>query len=161
MATDILKVYVGRNFKLEGKQEISVYSDYMNKPGVILDARGNFLANDINVNSWDWFYNYLEFQHFAATKNPDAKPIYMLDLGFVPVVYMPTCFLDLGPKLMQIMDAKQIPYVRMTPTSFALKYVDIMTIDAWVSKMQVAESLGVTPDKVTSEMILRRLILNE
>ena len=157
---DGLRVFVGDNFKVEGQEVLSTNDAYLKRADVHFDERANFLTRNLNVSNWDWYYNYLEFMQIVANKNPQASPTYLLDLGYVPVVYLPSCCESLGARLMEAMDVKKIPYVKLPPTSFVLKHYKAMTIDAWVSKMDVYERLGVAPNEVTSEMILRRLVLN-
>lgn len=156
-----LKVFVGENFKVEGQSLFTTNSNYLNRKDVFYDERGRFLTRSLNLSNWDWYYNYLDFTQVVANKNQSAKPNYLLDLGYVPVVFLPTCCLQLGSKLMEVMDKRNIPYVKVQPMSFVTKYCDIMSIDAWVSKMDASELLGIAPEKVTSIDILRRLILNE
>ena len=161
MADNNFKVFVGDNFKVEGQDVLPVNDKYLKTAGVYFDERAYFLTRNLNLSNWQWYFNYLDFMQTAASKNPKAKPMYLLDLGYVPVVYMPSCCLKFGTELMEALDSKDIPHVKIAPTSFVRKYCDIMTVDAWVSKMDVAEPLGLKPENVTSEAIIRRLILNE
>lgn len=161
MAGQIFKVFVGDNFKVEGQSEFPTNSDYLKQDGVFFDERANFLTRNLDLSDFQWYYNYLDFMQTMANKNPNAKPMYLLDLGYVPVVYLPSCCLQIGPKLVEALDAADVPHVRLSPTSFVSKYCNLMTVDAWVSKMDIYERLGVKPEEVTSEMILRRLLLNE
>ena len=161
MSEASFKVFIGNNFKVEGQDVLPTNSSYLKSAGVYFDERANFLTYNLDLSNWDWYFNYLEFMQTASNKNGQAQPKYLLDLGYVPVVYMPSCCEHLGAKLMEVMDVRNIPYVKLSPTSFVLKKYKTMTIDAWVSKMDVAKLLDVNPEDVTSEMILRRLILNE
>ncbi len=154
-----LKIFVGSNFVLEGYQDVPS-EDYIKRASVFYDERNNFLTYNLDRSSWDWYYNYLDFVQILATQNPRAKPIWLLDLGYVPIVYLPSCCTSEGTKLVRILDEKKLKYVRLQPYSFVNNYNNLMTSDIWMSKMDVAPLLGVEPHQVTSAEILRRLVLN-
>lgn len=158
MSESSLKVFIGDNFKVEGQDLLPTSSSYLKRPDVYYDERSRFLTRNLNLSNWDWYYNYLEFTQVLASKNASAKANYLLDLGYVPVVYLPTCCLQLGNKMLEALDKVGIPYVKIRPTSFVNKYCDIVAIDAWVSKMDAASILGIPPEKVTSVAIVRRLL---
>lgn len=161
MAESKFLVFVGDNFQFEGKEDFAMNADYLKRKDVHYDTRANFLSRNVDLSNWQWYFNYLDFMQTASSKNPNAKPSYLLDFGYVPVVYLPSPFESLGVRLMEAMAVKKIPYIKMTPTSFATKYCSLVTVDAWVSKMDVYKRLGCRPEEVTSEMIIRRLILDE
>lgn len=158
MAESGLKVFIGTNFKVEGKDVLPSDANILSQPGVYFDERANFLTYGLNLHNYEWYYNYLNFMQVASTKNMNANPSYLLNLGYIPVVYLPSCCLQLTDSLMKVLEVNKVPHIKKAPTSFATKYCNIMTTDAWVSKMDVHEMLGVTPEKVTSEMLLRRLL---
>lgn len=159
MTESNLKVFVGNNFKVEGQDVLPTGSVYLNRSDVHFDERGNFLTHNLDLSNWQWYYNYLDFMQTAANKNVNAHATYLLDLGYVPVVYLPTCCLTLGTALREALDYKGIPYISIGPTSFVVKYCNFSTVDIWVSKMDAAPLLGVAPTDVTSEMILRKLVI--
>ena len=161
MSADALKVFIGNNFKVEGQDTFPTNSNYLKRDDVFYDERCKFLTHNLDTSNWDWYFNYLEFNQVAANKNPSARPTYLLDLGYVPVVFLPTCCAKVGPTLIEILDRKNLPYIKTFPMSFVTKYCDIMGIDAWMSKMDAAKLLDIAPEQVTSALVLRRLVLND
>ena len=146
------------NFKVYGRECIDISSAY-NMLGTYFDMRAMVLSRNTDVNNFQWYYNYLEFMHQASIKNPTAKPSYLLSLGYVPVIYLPSCFSDdLGEMLFKLLDAYKLKYVKLPATSFAVKSPRIDTTDAWMSKIDAAEFLGCDIKDVTSESILRRIL---
>jgi hypothetical protein len=161
MAEVDYKVLVGNNFTVEHQVNFSDIKDQLKMPGVYYDERANILSLKTDLTNWNWYFNYLDFQQVSSVKHAEARPTYLLDLGYVPVAYLPSCFVSLGAKIMEALDVSKIPYIKLSPTSFALKYCNIMTVDAWVHKMDVADMLDKKPEDVTSKDILRRLFVNE
>lgn len=153
-----IKVFTSSNFKLEGMTTMTTNSDYLNRPDVKLDERLNMLNTGWDTSTFDWYYNYLEANQIIASKNANAYCNYLLDLGYIPIVYLPSPAVGLSSQFMKVLDASAIPYVKMGPTSFASRYCHLDTIDAWVSKMDAAKFLGCSPEAVRSADLFRRCL---
>lgn len=149
-----LKVYYGDNFKPEG---VKLLVDLDTK-GAYLDERHMFLVTNLDMSNFDWYYNYLDFVRSCSEKNPTAYPSYMLDLGYVPVVFLPTCCSELETPLRRILDARKIPYISKYPMSFTIRRLTVDGTDSWVSKIDAAKFLNIRPEEVRSVDIVRRLL---
>lgn len=158
MAERKIKVFVGRNFELEGISDMPTDESYLERSGAKFDSRLNFLTTDWDTSTFQWYYNYLATNQIIASRNPKAYCTYLLDIGYVPVIYLPSIAAELTPKFTQLLDNCGLPYIKMGATSFANKYCNIDTVDAWVSKMDAAKFLGCKPEDVRSADIFRRLV---
>lgn len=152
------KVFIGRNFKPTGLYDLPS-EEYLNQPGVFYDGRNQIITTDWDTSNWEWYYNYLDFAQTLAHKNKNPRPTWLLDLGYIPVVYFPSCCTSKGAELFVKLDELKIPYVKLPPYSFIQSYTNGLQADGWVSKMDVYERLGVPPEKITSEKLLRELVL--
>lgn len=153
-----INVFTSRNFKLEGMTHMTTNSEYLKRSNITFDERIKLLNTDWDTSTFDWYYNYLEANQIIASKNPKAYCTYMLDIGYVPIVYLPSQAITLTNNFMRVLDASQVPYVKMQPTSFANKYCNIDTVDAWVSKMDAAKFLCCKPEDVRSADFFRRCL---
>ena len=142
-----VKMRQSENFKFTMYDAIP--GEVLNEEDTYFDSRMYLLSAHTNFKTMDWFINYLETAAYFAARNRQAYPTYLLDLGYIPVVYLPTCVPDtLGVQLMQILDAKKIPYVKIKGTSFVLNYFGTDLVDAWVHKTDAAKVLGCAPEEV-------------
>lgn len=153
-----IKVFVSHNFKLEGITTMTTNGTYLDRPDVKLDERLNMLNTGWDTSTFDWYYNYLEANQIISAKNSNAYCTYLLDIGYIPAVYLPSPAVSLSSKFMNVLDASKVPYVKMGPTSFANRYCTVDTIDAWVSKMDAAKFLGCKPEDVRSADLFRRCL---
>lgn len=160
MSDSGLKVFVGANFEVEGQDIINENSAFLKRDDIFFDERHNFVSHAVTPSNWDWYINYLKFVQVIARKNPSAKPNYLLDLGYVPVVYLPTCFMELSANMFNALDRINLPYIKIAPTNFLNKYLNIQGFDGWVSKMDAAKYLSCAPEEVTSIDLVRRVFIN-
>lgn len=147
------------NFKFTQKGEVGGY-DVLDDPQTYMDARNAMLSFNTDFNNWEWYVNYIESTVYFAKHNPKAYPSYLLHLGYVPVVYMPTCITDLNIKHMAVLDSLKIPYVKIRATSFAVPYFQSEMVDAWVSKIDLGKYFGIAPEDVRSVDMIRRLFID-
>ena len=155
-----LKCFIGNNFVVDGYESISLDSPIVRSSDTYLDERSMFLSFSINLSNWDWYFNYLDFIKNCALKRPDARPSYMLDLGYIPVIYLPSCLSHLENDLIRVLDVKGVPYVKQRKMSFSHSKVDLEGYDVWVSKLDAATYLNCEPEDVTSKAFIRRVLLN-
>lgn len=154
-----IKVFVSNNFKVDQLIDLPDESALSN-PRISYDERNHILTYDLDLSNWQWYYNYLDFV-YTISNSRNTKATWLLDLGFVPIVYLPSCCSSYASLLFKIMDNASIPYIKMQPYSFLSRYVSDMALDGWMSKMEASKLLGLAPEKITSEIILKELILNE
>lgn len=153
-----IKVFQGHNFKVESIKEIPSL-EYIESPDLFYDERNQVVSIGLQKDNWEWYFNYLDFTQTLASRNPNAKALWLLDLGYIPVVYMPSCCSSTAAQLFSIMDEKNIPYVKTRPYSFVTKYVTSLDMDGWVSKMDISRITGWTPHTITTAQVLKELIL--
>lgn len=150
------EVFMSDNCKLTSRCELPS-EDYLQRPGVFYDQRVNMLIENINLTNMKWYENYLETMASLAGKNPDAYPTYMLDLGYIPIVYVPSCCAKLSVPMRTILDAKGIPHVKTNPMSFIFKYCSFDTIDVWMSKLDINKLFNIPIAEIKSVDVVRRL----
>ena len=156
-----VKCFTGPNFEFTGIARFNIQDKSLYQQGVKYDARNKFLTYDFDDSNWDWYFNYLQFTYMCSMSAVNARCNYLLDLGYVPVIYLPS-FIDTAVEsnLFDKLDKTKVPYVKMYKTSFQVSKTDLEGADAWVSKMDAAKYLGCDPVAVTSKDFIRRL-LNE
>lgn len=160
----VMGYYFGENFLFTEIINDEQAKDILDRNAGHIDTRTMSITHGIRSDDWTWYHNYMAFQQFAASKVADARPMYMLDLGYVPVIFLPSCVVELSAGnrnmttlMYQLLDCSDFEYVTTRPMSFILNKVDIDTMDAWVHKIQAAEVLGCSPENVRSLDIIRRI----
>lgn len=156
MAGKTPEVFISNNFKLIGKQELPS-AEYLQRAGIYYDTRLGMLVENLSLTDIEWYANYLDTNAYIAGKNPSAYPTYLLDLGYIPIVYLPSCCITLGVPMLAQLDVQNIPYIKMSPLSFVHQYCNIDTVDAWVSKLDIHEALGIPVDQIKASDVARRL----
>ena len=149
-------LYIADNYKVNQLERKSCDLNLAMSQGKVLDLR-HLILSDVNLDNFDFYYNYLDLVEVLSRTYPDSKPCYLLDLGYIPLIMMPTPALNLAPKLAALLDTMNVPYVRQAPFSFVTGYTNIDTVDIWVHKLDMAERFGIAPEKVRSADICRRL----
>lgn len=154
--TSGITMYQSENFAYTDKGALSSVVG-LDDPDTYMDTRMYMISTHTNFKTKDWLINYLNTAAYFASKNHDAYPTYLCDLGYIPVVYLPTCVPTLGTKLMLILDEKNIPYIKVKGTSFIQKYFNTDITDAWVHKLDAAKILGCKPEAVRSADFVREV----
>lgn len=146
------------NFAYKDTSEVQF--ELLDDPATFVDARMAMVSYQTDHNGIDWYLNYINTAAYFARKNPKAYPSYLTALGYVPIVYVPSCAGMHGVKFMTILDNSGIPYVRMKATSFVVPYFQSDMVDAWCSKLVLGDYLHIKPEDVRSADIIRRLFAN-
>lgn len=156
----IVNVLMTENFKnLETKQiDNDDLANYIKThDSVFLDERTGVFTCDTNLSNLDWYYNYLNLCSDFARRNPGSYSTYILDLGYIPIVYLPSFAQPLAPKLLSKLQVSGIPFIQHKATSFILSYYNSDVMDAWVSKMDIEKHMGISIEKATSVEVARRV----
>lgn len=154
-----LTMNLSENFKFAEREEVKDYS-MLDAKDTYMDARNAMLSTKTNFSDWNWYLNYIESCQYFAQRNTKAYPQYLLQLGYVPVVYMPTCVTELNIKHMAILDKLKIPYVKIRATSFAVPYFQSDMVDAWASKLDLGKYFGIAPEDVRTKDVIWRLFIS-
>ncbi len=154
-----LSLNISTNFKYESTCEVT--GTDLNESDTYMDSRMALLSRHTDFKGLDWYVNYIETAAYFARRNPSAYPAYLLRLGYVPIVYMPSCVGTLGIKMMSDLDKIGIPYIRMRATSFVVQYYQSEVIDAWASKLHLGDYFKVPPESIRSADVVRRLFSND
>ena len=149
-------VSMGCNFEFMHTQHIN-NPEKLQSGDTLYDRRCNFVSTMNDFSNWKWYYNYLNHLFILSCRKLDARPSYLLDLGYIPLIMFPTCCADKSIPLVQILDSKHIPYIRQPAMSFLNKYWDPDQLDVWVSKMEMAKLFDLEPNLIRSEVIFRRI----
>lgn len=150
-----LVLHSSTNFAYKETREVQF--EHLNDESTFVDARMAMISYKTDQSGLDWYVNYLSTAAYFARKNPKTYPTYLLQLGYVPVVYVPSCAGVHGVKFMTILDNSGIPYVRMKATSFVIPYFQSDMVDAWCSKLALGDYLKCKPEDVRSVDVVRRL----
>ena len=149
-------VNIAKNFKHEGLQEMPS-EGWLQRADVYLDERNNTLSYETNFNNMEWYYNYLSSNAKFALRNPKAYPAYLLDLGYIPVVFLPSCCSSRSVTMINKLDNMNIPYIQTGAFSFVTSRPSLNYFDAWVSKLDIERIFNIPLDQITSVDIARRI----
>lgn len=159
-----MKYYFGENFLINDILDEDKVQGLLDKGAATLDTRTGSVTYGLKTDDWSWYHNYISFQQFLSNNVPDARISYLLDLGYVPVIYLPSCVATLASSdtnmttlMFKLLDASPFEYVTTRPMSFVRSKCDIDTMDAWVHKLQAADILECSPESVRSLDIIRRV----
>ena len=114
-------LYEADNFKVTDFERKSVdlkrEAALMESGGVhkYLDKR-HLILSTIDASSWDFYLNYLDICSVFARQYPNNKPSYLLELGYIPLIMLPSTNLELGPTLTALLDAQNVPYKATSKT---------------------------------------------
>lgn len=155
-----ITVYIANNFEpdhqevMDRREVESLIADGT----VIYDARTNVISYNTDLSNMTWYLNYLRANSVWRKQNPDAYMTYLLDLGYMPIVFLPSCLAQpLYTKMVNVLTKISLPFVQFKSRSFNIKYFESDTFDAWVSKLDVAQLLNITPEDVRADDLARRL----
>ena len=122
------------------------------------DSRTRMLAYNTNFNNFDWYYNYINSNAIFASKNPGAYPSYLLNLGFIHIVFLPSCCQSYSVLFQNALDIKQLPYVKTRAYSFVTQHTDMDSVDAWMSKMDISRIFNIPIEEIRAVDIIRRIL---
>lgn len=151
-----LKVNISVNFVEEGSIELPSAS-YLERPDVYYDLRNNMLISNPDFNGWQWYYNYLDSNARFAQRNPSAYPNYLLNLGYIPIVFLPSCCSSLAVTMLNTLDYKRLPYIKTAAYSFVVQRPPMDIVDAWMSKLDIEKLFGIPLTEITSSEVVRRI----
>ena len=154
-ANNDVVMYRSVNFAYEDKGNLSM--EILDAPDTYIDERNYMVSTRTDFSNMQWLKNYMQTAAYFFNVNRDSYPAYLCNLGYIPVVYLPTCVPDLGVKLMLRLDELNIPYIKVKGTSFVKKYFDTDIVDAWVHKLDAAKVLNCAPEDVRSDMFLKEV----
>lgn len=155
------KMFYGDNFKLNLEKQLGEDEliQLCSKSDTYLDERTGMISANTDLKGIQWYLNYLETTGIFAKRNPKAYPTYLLDLGFIPIVYLPSPCMSASASMIAKLHTNNIEFVAMRPMSFVYSnFSDAPeTSDAWVSKLEIEAKLGIPIDSITSTEVVRRL----
>ena len=122
------------------------------------DERNSMISVNTNFNNFEWYYNYLDSLVKLAGLCPQHKGAYLLDLGYIPVVALPTCCASMEVSMMHALDKIKLPYVKIPMYTFDGSYkYNLAGLDAWASKLDIEQILGIPFKDVRSVDVARRI----
>lgn len=148
-----VNVFTADNFMLSGKTKVDSHYVESLPVGMLYDERCNLLTfnNQISIDDMTWYKNYLStVRQFTQRTECNTRMLHMLDLGYIPAVYLPTCVdSSIGRLFQSVLDHFSIPNVTMYPSSFVVKRINFVGTDIWVNKMDISEFVNKPPERVT------------
>lgn len=154
-----IQINMSVNFKYSGVEiiEMEDFELLCEREDVYYDERMELVSVNTNWRDVQWYYNYLETTAAMAVKNSEAYATYLLDLGYIPVVYVPTCAKNVIVSMLNVLNTLNIPFIRVKSTSFSKKYFVSDMHDSWVHKFDIERILGIPVSEITSKEVVRRL----
>ena len=150
------RVNIAFNCIAQGTEDLPS-AEFLERPDVFYDSRNNLLSYNCDFSNNEWYYNYLNTNALYAHKNPSAYPTYLLDLGFIPVVFLPSCCAHLSATMINTLVQKGIPHIKTGAYSFMLRRPVTDVLDAWVSKLDIERIFGIPLKDITSADVARRI----
>lgn len=157
MSDKKFEIFISDNFELIGKEEFPNES-FLKRPDVFYDSRTMMISYNTDFSNFDWYYNYINSNATFAGKNPKAYPSYLLNLGFIPIVFLPSCCQSYSVLFQNAMDIKQLPYIKTKAYSFVTQHTDIDCVDAWMSKMDISRIFNIPIEQIKAVDIIRRIL---
>ena len=154
-----MNFYVGTNFLIDDTVDKEKGMDMVSAGGAVLDERTWSVSMNTDFTNLQWYENYITLTRFLAQKHPNSYPTYLLDLGYVPLIYLPTAAIDIGldRAMMDIVESMSIPNIRTRPTSFVRDKINVSTMDVWVHKIHGADILKCKPEDVRSIALIEEV----
>ena len=169
MPNNEVLVHYASNFKLTGTGPMTTDPVVLSRPDVRFDLRTRMLTYNFDHTNMDWYFNYIDSIRHFAEKNPDVYATFLLDAGYVPVIYLPidttesvnrqSICLNYYNVLLRALMQSKIPYVSLSATTFTpyrIQYGNIT--DAWVSKMDAARVLNKAPESITADDVIKEVL---
>lgn len=157
MSEKKFEIFIADNFKLLGKEECPSES-YLQRSDVYFDTRTMMVTHNADFSNLEWYYNYIETNAVFASKNPKAYPSYLLNLGFIPIVFLPSCCQSYSVLFQNAMDVKNLPYIKTKAFSFVMQHTDMDVVDIWMSKMDINRIFGIPIEQIRSVDVIRRIL---
>lgn len=169
MANGEVIVQYASNFKLTGPGPMITDPVVLTRPDVRFDLRTRMLTYNFDHTSMEWYFNYIESIRHFANRYADSYATFLLDAGYVPVIYLPidttesinrqSICLSYYDILLRALMKSKIPYISLTATTFLpyrIQYGNVT--DAWVSKMDAAKILNKAPDTITADDVIKEVL---
>ena len=157
------------NFQLSGSGPMITDPVQLSRPDIRFDLRTRMLTFNFDHTNMNWYFNYIKSARHFAAKHPDGWATFLLDAGYVPVIYLPidttetvnrqSICLNYYNVLLKALMRSKLPYISMTATTFApyrIQYGNIT--DAWVSKMDASRFLHKAPELITADDVIREVL---
>lgn len=117
------------------------------------------------VNYYKVFVNLLN----SYSSNMNSKILYNahLDMGLVPIYTPPTFMNAANSPILQALkesilsyekDGEKIRFVELEPIRFDNTLASSIKTDIWISRMQMAKFLGVSPDMLVMDKVLEEIL---
>lgn len=157
------------NFLIVSEGPMPTDQTLLSSPYVRFDLRTRTLTRNLNLNNMDWYYNYIESMRHLVLKYPDGYATYLLDAGYVPVIYLPIDSVDTVDRgaicnqyyteLNKALMKSGIPYTSMVATTFMPFRISYNNVtDVWVSKMDAAKFLNKAPETITADDVIEEVL---
>ena len=130
---------------------------WLSREDVYMDERNNMFSYFTDFSNMEWYYNYLKSNSRYALRNPKSYPTYLLDLGYIPVVFLPSCCSSRSVSMINKLDTMNIPYIQTGAYSFVQNKPSLDYMDAWVSKLDIERIFGIPLNNITSVDVARRI----
>lgn len=155
-----IQMYLTDNFKNPSLIDLPD-EGILQKYDSFYDIRNSMLSVQTDFTDLEWYYNYLDTNAYFAVKNPDAYVNYMPALGYIPIVFLPSCCEKFSIPMLGVLDKLEVPYIKLVSMSFTIKFCKMETTDAWVSKLDISKMFNIPITEIRSSKIARRLFDGE
>lgn len=147
------------NFKWEAGTYIEgTISDY--KDTGLYDERNSCISVNTDYSNMEWYFNYLEMIATIVGQYPQNRAAYMFQLGYIPVIALPTCCISMEVPMTTILDRIRLPYVKTSQFVFDNSYkTDLPGMDVWVSKLDIEKHFRMSLRDIRAVEVAR-LIFN-
>lgn len=151
-----LKILLSDNFAYQSLIDLPD-EDVLNRYDVYYDMRNGMMSQNTDFTNLEWYYNYLNTNAAFSAQNPDAYVNYLPALGYIPIVFLPSCCEKYSIPMISILDSLSVPYIKLTSMSFTVKFCKMETTDVWVSKLDINKQFGIPIQNIRSADLARRL----
>lgn len=135
------------------------------------DSRLNAISvmTEMDYTTYVNYYKTFIYLLNSHSSNMNIKSLYTshLDMGLVPI-YVPPTFMNAAntPILKTLKEAimsyekdgEKLRYIELEPIRFDNTLASSIKTDIWISRMQMAKFLGVTPDMLVMDVVLEEIL---
>ena len=154
MSNKSYKMKYSQNFKYITDVEIPSIDEVSR---YVMDERNMMLCEGLDLDNMEWYYNYLDTNAFFAMRNPGAYPTYLLDIGYIPLVFLPSCCSKFEVPMSNKLAELDIPSLKLRSMSFTLNYTKLDSFDTWVSKLDIEKIFGIPIQDIRASSVARRI----
>jgi hypothetical protein len=156
--------FIGFDFVVEmkGRKDSKLMQKYIDKNTNLRwmeDLRLPCVSVVTHDNEMKHIFNYT--LHYGRLMEKNSAIINYLDFGYIPIAFYPTCYAEsnilIDRKIEEFgLNAHKFPAIYAGDVRFRTAHTD-----SWVSRLEVSKKIGISPESIKTQDIIRMVFQNE